>query len=202
MAMNEAATGEIAAGGDTVDFFFDGESGQEILLTMIGLDGLDPVLTLFAPDGSELARNDDARNDALPSVRDAQIMSALPTTGEYRVEAAGFSTSTGPFEITLEFPSVLTATDEITESVQEIAYDYVGTAGQQIVINVRSVDDMMDPIVFIEDDAGNEIARDDDGGDGLDSLLEFTIPADGTYTVVVTSFGTRYGRYSISLAEL
>ena len=203
MTMNEAVAGDITTADEAREFFFDGESGEEVLLTLIGIGGtLDPVLTIFAPDGTELARNDDARSEDLPSVRDSQIQTALPTTGEYRVEASGFAGSTGPFELTLDFPSVLSASDAISESTQEIGYDYVGTAGQRIVINVRSLDDMMDPVVFVEDPAGNEIGRNDDGGDDLDSLLELTIPADGTYTVVVTSFGTRYGEYTITLAEL
>ncbi len=53
--------------------------------------------------------------------------------------------------------------------------------------NVAGRIDDADPQLFLFDAAGNELARDDDGGAGQDSLITETLAA-GTYFVAVTAF--------------
>lgn len=200
MTMGESVSGEITTTDGTQDFFFDGVTGEEIVLTAISTSELDPRLTLYAPDGSVVAENDDATG--LPSAFDSRISTSLPADGEYRIEVSAFSGS-GSFELTLDFPAVLSATDTLSASIPEIVYDYPGVAGQVIVINMRALDDAIDPLVYLLDPDGNEIGRDDDGGDvGFDSRLEITLPVDGTYTIVASTFSDRYGMYEIAVTEL
>ena len=78
----------------------------------------------------------------------------------------------------------------------EIAMDYQrvirisfeGTAGQSVTISAREVTPLeTDPMIVLLDPDGNPIAGDDDSGGNLDSLLEdFELPADGTYTLMVS----------------
>jgi hypothetical protein len=72
------------------------------------------------------------------------------------------------------------------------------------VLTVRSVDDVVDPVITLFDAAGNEIGRDDDGLDNLDPNLptfdsELVIDlAPGTRAVaVVTDFGSATGEVVI-----
>jgi hypothetical protein len=201
MAMNEGITGEITAETPTQDFTLEGFAGEEVVLTLLAIDeSLDPVLTLFGPDGTELGRNDDVSPGTDTNSR---LQVTLPVDGTYRVEASSFAGTTGRFELTLSFPSVLSATDTLSDAVPEIGYDYTGVAGQTLVIDMRGLDEDIDPLVYVEDASGNEIGRDDDSGAApLDSRLEITLPADGTYTIVAAAFSERYGMFELTVTEL
>ena len=68
-------------------FQFEGQSGELILLNLIGSDDprmrLDPRLQLIGPDGSIVAEDD---NGGFDSVRgDARIVLSLPDTGSYTI---------------------------------------------------------------------------------------------------------------------
>jgi hypothetical protein len=67
-------------------------------------------------------------------------------------------------------------------------YAFRAAAGERLVIRVRSEE--VDSYVGIGHGRGDEfaaLAEDDDGGDGLDSLLEWEAPEAGTYTIRVTT---------------
>ena len=58
-----------------------------------------------------------------------------------------------------------------------------------ITVGVESDD--FDPIVEVLDPSGGQIGRDDDGGDGLNSLLqELRLPRRGRYQIVVSGFSS------------
>ena len=200
--MNEGLVGQIAADQPAEDFFFDGFAGEEVVLTMVAIsDSLDPLLRLYGPDGQLLQENDDDLE--LDTATDSRIQITLPVEGEYRVEATSFADTTGDFELTLSFPSVLTASDTLSDAVPEIGYDYTGVAGQTILIQMRGLDDTIDPLVYVEDASGAEVARDDDGGAApLDARLEFVLPADGTYTIVAAAYLDQFGPFELTVTEL
>ncbi len=78
-------------------------------------------------------------------------------------------------------------------------WTFEGSAGQTVVIDMREDKDSgLDPLVLLYGPDNTLIASDDDGGDaGFDSLLEFELPAGGTYTLVATSFGSSGGAYTL-----
>ncbi|CAN5372185.1 hypothetical protein BH23ACT9_BH23ACT9_37020 [soil metagenome] len=201
MDMGEGVQGEITSAALVQEFFFTGSEGEEIVLTMTALDeGLDPVMALFDPSGTLLEENDD--DLSLPTSTDSRIQIRLPVDGEYRVEARSFAETTGRFDLSLQFPSVLNAVDTTSDAVPEILYDYTGAAEQTIVITMRALDDTVDPLLTVLDPSGNEIGRDDDGGGFPNARLQLTLPADGTYTIVAGVFGSRYGEFELTVAEL
>jgi hypothetical protein len=73
------------------------------------------------------------------------------------------------------------------------------TAGETVEIDLQSDD--FDTLVRVLDASGNELDEDDDGGEtGLNSLLSFEAPEDGTYTILVTSFfGDPTGAFTLSV---
>jgi tetratricopeptide (TPR) repeat protein len=76
----------------------------------------------------------------------------------------------------------------------EMAYGNVyritfeGSAGETVTLEARDADDTtVDPLIALLDPDGTPIAGDDDFGGNLDSQIEdFELPADGTYTLVVS----------------
>ncbi len=70
-------------------------------------------------------------------------------------------------------------------------YEVTAKQGQTIVVETV-VDGFagLDSVVFAYDPSGEILAADDDGaGQGLASRLEFSVPADGTYFMMVSGFG-------------
>lgn len=78
------------------------------------------------------------------------------------------------------------------------AYVFSGTAGSAVVIGLTSAD--FDTFLELEF-KGEIIANNDDGGEGLNSLIaDFVLPASGDYTIRVHEFGDdATGAYQISL---
>ncbi|MEL7083224.1 MAG: PPC domain-containing protein [Cyanobacteria bacterium J06597_1] len=68
-------------------FQFEGQSGELILLNLIGSDDprmqLDPLLQLIGPDGSLVAEDDNSGYDSARG--DARIVLSLPDTGSYTI---------------------------------------------------------------------------------------------------------------------
>ncbi|MEO0863070.1 MAG: M10 family metallopeptidase C-terminal domain-containing protein [Pseudomonadota bacterium] len=60
---------------------------------------------------------------------------------------------------------------------------------------------LSDPLVRLYDGNGTQIASNDDGGPGLNSLLEFTAGTTGTYYISADAYATRTGSYVLSLTE-
>jgi len=78
-------------------------------------------------------------------------------------------------------------------------WTFEGTAGQTVIIDMREDKDSgLDPLVLLYGPDNTLVASDDDGGEaGFDSLLEFELPASGTYTLIATSFGSSGGAYTL-----
>ncbi|PSN10680.1 hypothetical protein C7271_25650 [filamentous cyanobacterium CCP5] len=76
-------------------------------------------------------------------------------------------------------------------------YSFVGSADQRITIILDSGD--FDPVVMLQDDEGNEIASNDDFGGSLNSKLIVSLPADGEYQVVATSYDGQGGDYDLTV---
>lgn len=78
-------------------------------------------------------------------------------------------------------------------------YTFEAAAGDMVLISLRSED--FDPIVYLLDSSGSELARNDDSGGELNSLIAgFIIPADGVYTIQAASFSdAATGSYTLSL---
>ncbi len=81
----------------------------------------------------------------------------------------------------------------ITAEAPEVFYTFQGRAGEVITVAMSAVQPGLDSYVRLITPDGTELVDDDTGGN-LDSLLgPYTLPADGTYTVVATRFGGLQG---------
>jgi hypothetical protein len=68
-------------------------------------------------------------------------------------------------------------------------YKLTGKAGSEIVVQVTGTT-LADSMAFLWDSAGNLVAFNDDAGGTFNSLLRFSVPADGDYFAAVTGFPT------------
>lgn len=87
-------------------------------------------------------------------------------------------------------------TGEIADSSQAHDWQFEGTEGQFVVVNVYG-DGESDPRARLVTPDGKVLVRNDDGGEGFDVYISATLPADGTYTVRVDMFGG--GTYTLTL---
>ena len=77
-------------------------------------------------------------------------------------------------------------------------WSYDAVAGERVVIIMESEE--IDAYLVVLEDDGTEVARDDDGGTGLNARADFLAPATGQYTILATSAGSgQSGRYTIRL---
>lgn len=78
------------------------------------------------------------------------------------------------------------------------AYSFEGRSGQRVVVDMSS--DNIDPYLILLSPQGRDLAQDDDGAGGNNARLAFTLPEDGTYTVLANSFGPREtGNYALQV---
>ncbi len=80
-------------------------------------------------------------------------------------------------------------------------YEFAGPAGTRVTLEATIAS--FDTYFYLLDADCNELAQDDDGGNGLLSRLEYTLPEDGTYMLVVTSYANEVtGSYTVALTAV
>ncbi|MBB5659296.1 pre-peptidase C-terminal domain-containing protein [Brevundimonas halotolerans] len=196
---------------------FDGREGQRIDIRLEAED-FDTYLVLYRDDGTpptRLGDNDD--NDGTNS----RLIRTLEGSGPYLVEVRGFSqTVEGDYTLSLaeiapERPPEPIAFGAIQEGViddkdpldgQDRNYDsfrFTGVEGNRVQIIARSGD--FDTFLRISSAEGEfeALATDDDGlGEGTDSRLNFTLPADGDYVIRLSPLSAdNEGLYSLELID-
>ncbi len=80
------------------------------------------------------------------------------------------------------------------------AWTFYGTQGQMVQIDVMS--DAFDAFCILQGPAGNEIARDDDSGDGLNARVSVALPVTGQYRIITNTYRkNQFGAYRVRLAS-
>lgn len=164
----------------------------------------DPYLLLVGPDGDVIARNDDTDHSLNAAIQGI----VLPDDGEYTIVATSYGDEQ-TFQYRLDTSvenedsagTDLRSIDLNSSAVGEIdkadPYDrdrrgfhepvtFEGSAGQTVRVEMGSRPG--DTYLMLLDPSGNVIAENDDSF-GLNSTIErVTLPEDGEYTIVATSF--------------
>jgi hypothetical protein len=208
-AAGRQITGNIEYEGDTDWYRFSARTGQRYRITLDGAEGVegalgDPLLRVLDSDGNELAMSDDT---------EMGLNSALEFTpqssGDVFIEARGYADAfTGAYA--LNIAAERAPTDNISgerntrgrinvgqsiEGSVDFAADHDWyrvrlEEGQsyRFMLTGSGGSAVGDPLVRVISPTGEELAMDDDGGDGLNSYLEFTAPSTGTYFVDASAF--------------
>jgi hypothetical protein len=173
----------------------------------------DPLLRIHDSHGDELASDDDGGGEL-----NALLEFTPAATGNYYVEAAGYTDQiTGGYALRAlagDIPAdastdiSLNATGDYRDGVLAPAgdrdwYRIDLTSGQALRISLstaQSADGLGDPYIVLHGPDGAEVARDDDGGDGLNAWLEYSAAVEGPHYLEVRGFGDdAAGRYQIAI---
>lgn len=186
--------------GQAKFYEFNGQTG-DIWRISGSAQTFDVQMALLSETGERISSNRD-----VPGSTDSQILALLPTNGRYilQLECEGGG-GAGAFQLEkLQVqPKLLTVNSRqsavATSSAQEI-WRLEGEAGKTILISVRS--SKFNPTVVLRGPDGREIKRDEDGGDGSDSLLSVKLPASGTYTIWIFRSSVGEGEYDLRVIDL
>ncbi len=89
----------------------------------------------------------------------------------------------------------------IETGVPQQTFEFFYNAGDAVTVSVTGAGDdpLSDPTLTINSPSGVEVADDDDGGLGLNPLVNFIAPETGTYSAIVTAYrNQRGGDFTIS----
>lgn len=105
----------------------------------------------------------------------------------------------GQIAMNSEVTGVLARTDaRLNDGSVYQAWRFSGTQGQLVQIDVMS--GAFDAFAILEGPAGNEIARDDDTGEGNDARISVALPVTGNYRVIANTYRQgQFGRYVLRL---
>lgn len=198
---------------------FNAQNGQELRISMTSPTGeLDTYLVVerAGEDGQtqEIAINDDRGDGTLNSL----VCFTPRASGEYIIRARSFwREQYGEYDLLAQPAATgrqsaaahpLTMGEEqvgrlnCDSPVDETAYDlwsFQAEAGQVFQISMNSEE--LDPLISVgqmRDGRFVEVAMDDDGGDGLNSLLRFVPNQSGEYLIRARTYAPeQYGSYQL-----
>lgn len=205
----------------------EGGKVYKVAVNAPGGSELDPKVAIgkIAADGSldSLEQDDDGGggNSALLRYRPE-------TSGTYVLEVQRVGRTNGPYRLIVEQAAAdraplasqslrlgQTISGELRDGGARLAttdalfntYSITLRAGQRVNVKMEKEGDTnLDPLVeigLLTSAAFQAIAKDDDGGQGLDARIKFTAPSDGTYIVRATAGEpTQEGQYSIGVSEM
>lgn len=219
LALGVPVVGTLNEAAPQQSWTYDGTAGERLTISSVDQTrtdvfqtGLDMALRLFAPDGSELAYNDDQPGDDLFGVYDAQIADfSLPQTGTYTVrvewrQGQGMYTLgvSGGQTLELSADGVTRFDGELQDvfPVQDWRFD--ARAGDVLTITMTTEAGTLDPALVLRSPSGDLIGFNDDAADPeLDvnaQLTQLRLSTDGTYTLEASRFEGS-GRYHIVIVN-
>ena len=213
------STDGLNADGAVVDVYrFSGTAGQRARIDATS-GAFDTYVELRAEsDPAQVLAEDD---DGGPEGTDSSLLFTLPADGDYRVEVrsfapGGFGAYTvslaeaaperAPIPLAFGLPIEGAIDDDDPRDGDNRGYDsyvFSGLEGQRVQAILRSGD--FDALLRVGSAEGDftELASDDDGlGEGTDSRLNFTLPADGDYVLRASPLGPDTdGLYALELID-
>lgn len=188
-------SGELLQDVPTRRYEFQGTAGEQVIIAT-NSQTIDTYLILEDDAGRQIAENDDFANALNARIGPFE----LPYSGTYTAVVTSFDYFSGGFgetgDFTLRIESIQTDTITLNDSVDVTFGDagltrfltFEGAAGTVIKVTANS-NETIDTSLELLNPQGEAVATDDDGGVGLDpEISNYTLPADGTYTVVLRPF--------------
>ena len=220
LRMGSIATGRLGAASPTVQdgrpaeaWELAARAGARVVIVLES-DDFDAYLYVSGPGLDRVRTDDDGAGDL-----DSRLELTLPADGPYRVVAAALSSgSSGGYTLRVEAPIDLTTLTTDGRSVdlgQSVAgqlrtddpvllegrrgqtWEFSGVAGQRVAIDLMAED--FDAYLYLTGPGIVEPLSDDDGGDGLNSRITTTLPATGSYRIIVSSLSDGSGVFTLSV---
>ena len=167
--------------------------GKGLYIISMESKQFDTFLFLDNPQGQEVANDDDGGNGL-----NSLIKYNVEKPGVYTIVASAFNDNDSGMYII-----------KVSKAIQNIKGKFNGNSvphkikmkkGNTYVFDMTSKD--FDTFLTLKDSNGTTVGTDDDGGQGLNSLLRYTAPNDGEYTIYAGSFGNQgQGDYNLITTE-
>jgi hypothetical protein len=188
-------------------WLFNGTAGQSVTIILSSLDEqLDVILELRGPDGRQLAILDEGFTG------DAEVLSGfdLSVTGEYLIRIRGFGGHGGRYTLSLDEGGERTANfydagdiaygevkRETLRADEAHAWFFTGQSGDNVIIEVTPLETNMDLDLWLLDPELNELVMQDEFVSGQPEQIDYELPADGQYLILVREFFGEPGAYEI-----
>jgi len=219
IAQSQEFTGYMGDDVPNNEYDFDLQEGDTLTAVSIATSGnLDPVLWLEDDAGNRLMENDDRGDGTLNS----EITFTAEVSGTYTLTMSNIRETSGDYTLTVDITGSGGQTSTQTQQSQTApvgdATEYTGfmsyevpddqypvdlVAGQTLIVSAEATSGDLDPVVGVEDENGDVVAQNDDREqDDLNSYVEYTAPADGTYTVIMSNYGKTGGDYLLTITIL
>ena len=225
IVVGDSASGEVDVTGDQDWYRVSLEAGRQYRFNLRGASSEqgtldDPLLHLLDSAGREIARNDDAAGSL-----DSSIGFLADTQGTYYLSAQAFSVEIGSYVLSADEVGELiadvaanTGSNEVITVGGESLQGVIDTGGDQDWYRVSLVaghsyrfnlqgavsgqGSLIDPVLRLLDQAGNELVFNDDAGDSLESSIAYTATRSGVHYLSAQGFASNSGSFSLSVSEL
>lgn len=186
--------------GQRARYTFSGTAGQWVNLGMTSVTINSSTVSILKPDGTTLVSTFIGTSGG-----SLDPTTTLPTSGTYTIVVDPVGLSTGNMTLTLTSP--LTGTIildgasvpiSLTKAGQTARYTFSGTSGQWVSIGFTSVTIASSTFTLLKPD-GTTLASNTIGTAGGGLEPPGTLPATGTYTIVVDPSGTNTGTITLML---
>src|SRR5262249_53733236 len=86
--------------------------------------------------------------------------------------------------------------DKVTKNPSKV-HEFKMKSGTTYIIDLKSR--QFDAFLRLEDSDGKELAKDDDGGGGLDARIVYKATKDDTCRIIATTFDGKLGAYTLTV---
>ncbi len=211
LSIGDTKSGSLSAWtGDA--WTFNGSAG-DVISVGARSDDFDTVLSIHGPGLYREAWDDDSLGDLNSLISGL----TLPSTGRYTIVVRAFSDAAiGAYELGSAAGTEIPGWEATTNGggadilygeavlgnlpgIQGEQWAFAGSGGDSVSISVTSEE--FDTFLALFGPSGEYLTCDDDGGDGLNSLIDgFTLPESGMYVIDVLSYGGgATGSYTMTL---
>jgi uncharacterized protein (TIGR03437 family) len=130
----------------------------------------------------------------------SSAIDAPRATGAYTVRLVGNAAQAINYGATIN-GSLAAGDVQTAAGVYLDAYSFTGAAGDRVQIRMSS--SAFDSFLLLNSNDGDFVIADDNSGGGQSALVDFTLPAAGTYVIIATSFApNRTGDYTLTLTRV
>ena len=187
---------------------FTGNAQEIVSIVLTPENQFDAILDIYGPDGSRLAALDEGFSG------DAEVVAALelPLTGEYDIRVRSFAGEGGSYSLSLDEGGDSTnnfydagdlasgqVAQETLQQNEAHAWFFTGRVGDEVTITVDPLTPNLDLDIWLLDSNINRLAEEDNFLAGESETIEFVLPEDGQYLILVRDFFGEAGQYEIRL---
>ncbi len=188
---------------------FNGSAGQIISIVMTPIsENLDGILEFYDPEGRQLLSLDEGFSG------DPEVVNGfeLPVTGEYAIVIRSFAGNSGAYALSLDEGGEETlnfhdagdlaygsAKRETLQPNEAHAWFFNGSQGDVVQIEVTPLSQRLDPEVWLLDPDAQRLTTQDAFLEGEPETVNYTLPRDGQYIVLVRDFHGESGDYEVRL---